>query len=86
MCIKQNALDFGVKYPNAAEVVNESFYIDNCLTESDTPEGAVELRYELQALLSKGGFLLRKWKSSESSVLQQIDPELQDAQNTLSGH
>ena len=60
ICIEQNALNFGMEYPNAAKVVNESFYVDDCLIGSDTPEGAVKLHCELQALFGKGGFLLRK--------------------------
>ena len=84
MCIKQNGLDFGMEYPNAAKVVNESFYVDDCLTGSDTPEGDVKLHCELQALFGKGGFLHRKWNLSEPSILQRINPDLQDAQCTLS--
>ena len=84
MCIKQNALDFGMEHPNAAKVVSESFYVDDCLTGSDSPEGAVELHHELQALFDKGGFLLRKWNASEPSVLQHIDPDLRDARCAIS--
>ena len=84
MCVKQNALDYGMEYPNAAKAVNESFYVDDCLTGSDTLEGAVELHRELQALLGKGGFLLRKWNTSEPSVLQHVKPDLRDSQCTLS--
>ena len=84
MCVKQNALDFGMEYPNAAKVVNESFYVDDCLTGSDSPEGAVKLHRELQALFDQGGFLLRKWNTSEPSVLQHIDPDLQGAQCIIS--
>ena len=46
MCVKQNALDFDMEHPNAAKVVTESFYVDDCLTGSDSPEGAVELHHE----------------------------------------
>ena len=60
MCIKQNALDSSMEHPNAAKGVSESFYVDHCLTGSNSPEGAVKLHYELQALFDKGDFLLRK--------------------------
>ena len=36
MCIKQNALDFSMKYPYAAKVVADSFYVDDCLTGFDS--------------------------------------------------
>ena len=57
MCVKQNTLDFGMEHLNAAKVMNESFYVDDCLTGSDSPEGAVELHHELQAFFGKGGSL-----------------------------
>ena len=84
MCVKQNALDFSMENPNAAKVVKESFYVDDCLTGSVSSEEAIELHHELEALFDKGGFLLRKWKVSEPSVLQQIVPGLRDSQCTIS--
>ena len=83
MSIKQNALDFAMKYPRAVKVVEESFYVDDCLCGADSVQDAVELQLELQELFSEGGFLLRKWNSSESSVLRHIKHELQDVQSTL---
>ena len=83
MCIKQNALDLAAEYPNAAEEVGKSFYVDDCLTGSDSSERAVALQKELQELLGRGGFLLRKWNSSEPAVMASIASELKDAQSTL---
>ncbi len=84
MCLKQNAFEYALEYPKAARVVERSFYVDDCLTGSDSIQGAIELQRELQGLFNKGGFLLRKWNSNEPSVLQHIKPELRDAQCTLS--
>ena len=84
MCIKQNALDFGMEYPNAAKVVTDSFFVDDCLTGSDSVQGAIELQCELQALFGRGGFLLRKWNVSELSVLQHIPTELREERCTFS--
>lgn len=81
MCLKQNALDFAVEYPKAAAVVEKSFYVDDCLTGSDSIQGAMELQRKLQELFKKG---LRKWNSNEHSALQHLDPELRDIQPTLS--
>ena len=33
-------------------------------------------------LFDAGGFLLRKWNSSETAVLENIDPKLRDVQHT----
>ena len=51
---------------------------------SNSAEGAIALQQELQELLGKGGFLLRKWNSSEPSILESLAPELRDIQSTLS--
>ncbi len=76
--------EYALEYPKAARVVERSFYIDDCLTGSDSIQGAIELQRKLQGLFNKGGFLLRKWNSNKPSVLQHIKPELRDAQSTLS--
>ena len=80
MCVKQNAMDFATKYPLAAKAVEESFYVDDCLTGADNVEMAIKLQQELQCLLSHGGFLLRKWNSSNLAVLQNIDPDIRDSE------
>ena len=36
MCVKQSAIDFAHNYPNAMIIVEESFYVDDCLTGADT--------------------------------------------------
>ena len=35
MCIKQNAQDLALEYPQAAKAVEDCFYVDNCLTGAD---------------------------------------------------
>ena len=80
MSVKQNAVDFGTEYPLAAKAVDESFYVDDCLSGSDTIEEAIKLRQQLQDLFSRAGFLLRKWHSSELAVLKHIPPDLKDPQ------
>ena len=77
MAVKQNALDYATEFPNAVKVVDQSFYVDNCLTGADSI--SIKLQAQLHSLLSKGGFLLRKWNSSEAEVLSCIPPDLKDA-------
>ena len=76
--LKQNALDFAVDYPQAAKVVEDSFYVDDGLTGADSIQDAIELQKQLQELFMKGGFLLRKWNSSEPSVLDHIPADLKE--------
>ena len=47
MSLKQNALDFAVDYPQAAKVVEDSFYVDDDLTGADSIQEPIELRKEL---------------------------------------
>lgn len=70
MAVKQNALDYATEYPHAVKVVEDSFYVDDCLTGADSIPDAIALQAELHSLFSKGGFLLRKWNCSESDVLK----------------
>lgn len=79
MSVKQNALD---QYPLAAEAVEKSFYVDNCLTGADTVPAAIELRTQLQKLFLQGGFLLRKWNASEPTILNSLSHDLKDPRST----
>ena len=62
--------------------MEESFYVDDGLTGADNVETAARLQKELQQLFVKGGFLLHKWNSNNSTVLQHVEPELKDVQGT----
>ena len=83
MCVKQNALDLSMEFPLAARAVEDSFYVDDGLTGADSIEEAIDLHSQLQGLFDRGGFLLRKWNSSELEVLQHIDPELREQNSVL---
>ena len=83
MCVKRNATDFAHKYPLAAKIVEDSFYVDDCLTGADSVEEGVEIHRQLQGLFSEAEFLLRKWNSSSPAVLETIPEELRDSQTSL---
>ena len=42
MAVEQNTLDYALKYPLAAKIVNESFYVDGALTGADTVDETIE--------------------------------------------
>ena len=81
MAVKQNALDFAKDYPQAARVVNESIYVDDALTGAASFDEAIELQSQLQELFNRGGFELRKWKSSDPAVLKNVPHSLLDPQS-----
>ena len=78
MVLRQVAEDYAEKYPRAAAVVKNDFYVDDCLTGAATVEGAVSLRSELNDLLGEAMMNLRKWRVSSEEVLQTIPTELRD--------
>ena len=80
MAVRQNAVEHAEELPLAASAVFESFYVDDGLVGADSVEGAVNLQKQLQELFSCGGFLLRKWKSSDPVVLQDLDTSLLDSE------
>ena len=59
-------------FPLAENIVRESFYKDDCLHGAHSVEDAVQLQDQLQNLLAKGGFNLRKWSSNSNEFLQAI--------------
>ena len=81
MAVQQNALDLAIEYPRAAKIVAESFYVDDGLIGADSEQEAIELQKQLQSLFLRGGFLLRKWNSSETNVLKHLPPDLKDSQS-----
>ena len=55
-----------------------AFYVDDCLAGASTPEDALTLQQQLCELLMKGGFDLRKWRSSSKQVMDSIPTELHE--------
>ena len=51
MAVKQNACDLSAQYPLAAQAVERSFYVDDCLTGADTVQDATQLQGQLQKAL-----------------------------------
>ena len=84
MALKQNLIDNALQYPLAANAVERSFYMGDCLTGADTKAEAMLLQKQLQDLFSLSGFLLRKWNSSEGTVLDNILSDLRLSQSVQS--
>ncbi|XP_062716167.1 uncharacterized protein LOC134291852 [Aedes albopictus] len=78
----QLATDEAEELPLAAKAVKEDFYMDDAITGSDNPIVAKELRIQLQELLRRGGFVLRKFASNCESVLEDLPAENRAIQTT----
>ena len=51
MAVKQNAFDFTLLYLLVAKVVNESFYVDDCLADANSVGEVIETQAQLHDLL-----------------------------------
>ena len=80
--LQQTATDFGSSSPTASWHVTQSFYVDDLLGGADTVEQAIDLYHSLREMLGKGGFDLKKWRSSSSEVLRAIPETLQEPMPT----
>ncbi|XP_065090813.1 uncharacterized protein LOC135711775 [Ochlerotatus camptorhynchus] len=68
----QQARDESEDYPEAAEVILNDSYMDDILSGSDSIESPKKLRRDLEELMLKGGFPIRKWCSNSEDVLEGI--------------
>ncbi|XP_055622591.1 uncharacterized protein LOC129766753 [Toxorhynchites rutilus septentrionalis] len=73
--LHQLASDELERFPTAARIVNEHFYVDDALFGADTIEDAIQYRTELTKLLNCGGFPIHKWCANEEAIIQSIPDE-----------
>ena len=76
--LQQTAEDFGKDCPAAQKHINESFYVDDLLGGADSIEGTKTLYRQLADILLKGGFTLRKYRSSSQEVLDIIPADMKE--------
>lgn len=83
-CMQQLAQDEGEVYSRAKEALLRDFYVDDFIGGADSEEEALLLRQELEQLLPKGGFRLRKWVSNATGALAGLAADDLGTQTTLS--
>ncbi|XP_062704134.1 uncharacterized protein LOC134286524 [Aedes albopictus] len=81
--LKQLACDEAENYPIASQVVKNDFYVDDLFTGAATVTETIELREQLDGMLSRGGFTMRKWASNCEAVLEGIPPENRALQHSI---
>ena len=74
--LQQAAEEFGADSPEAVGHLKKSFYVDDLLGGADTVAEAVKLQQELSRILTRGGFTLRKFRSSHEDVVREIPQDL----------
>ncbi|XP_018368508.1 PREDICTED: uncharacterized protein LOC108764668 [Trachymyrmex cornetzi] len=58
--------------PVGASRILSDFYVDDLLTGADSIEELIKIRNQVNLILGKAGFVLRKWASNEQAVLDDI--------------
>ncbi|GFW88584.1 integrase catalytic domain-containing protein [Trichonephila clavipes] len=74
--LRQLTIDEQENYPATSRATLGHFYVDDLLSGSATKKGAIQLVSELQEMMKRGGFSLRKWVSNDPDVLTTIPEEL----------
>ncbi|KAK3711147.1 hypothetical protein QZH41_020718, partial [Actinostola sp. cb2023] len=64
--------DFQEQWPAAAAAVRRDIFVDELYTSCESEAEAANLRQDVTALMSKGGFPMRKWISSSPEVLATV--------------
>jgi len=73
--LKQLLKDEGAAFPLAIPILQNNIYVDDVLFGDDDIPSLRQSREQLCALLSRGGFRLRKWASNSSALLSDIPEE-----------
>ncbi|XP_026730678.1 uncharacterized protein LOC113495880 [Trichoplusia ni] len=72
--LMQLADDEGERFPEAARILREDFYVDDVMSGCDNLKEAVRISQDLKGLLKLGGFELKKWSSNSREFMETIDP------------
>ena len=75
--LKRVGLDNERVYPLAAKTIQNKFYMDDFIKSVKTSEEANEIFNQLQTLLSRHGFELKKWISNNDAVTEAIPEDLE---------
>ena len=59
-------------YPRAIEIIKKHLYVDDLLTEANTIVEVREIRNEIIALLSRGGFTIRQWATNDERIIKDL--------------
>ncbi|GFT02569.1 integrase catalytic domain-containing protein [Trichonephila clavipes] len=67
--LKQLCEDGKHRFPQAAKLAKDHFYVDDLLAGADSLDSGRKIVHELQNLMSADGFKLRKWSCTHPEVL-----------------
>ncbi|XP_043474391.1 uncharacterized protein LOC122506341 [Leptopilina heterotoma] len=82
-CLQELAANEGDDFPDAAQILENDFYVDDMLSGADSIEKAQQLCHDIIRLTSKGGLSLRKWKSNVPEIIEGISSSARSVEPTL---
>ncbi|XP_045541464.1 uncharacterized protein LOC123722956 [Papilio machaon] len=82
-CLQQLAKDEQLKYPIAAKIILEDFYMDDLLSGGETEDEVIEIYEQLNKVMKAGGFNLQKWCTNSEKLLKYIKTDKQRADSSL---
>ncbi|XP_062556795.1 uncharacterized protein LOC134221621 [Armigeres subalbatus] len=85
-CLKQLAQDERAAFPNASQIVEQDFYMDDVLSGADDLQMALEGQDQLIAMLHRGGFHLHKWCANTPVLLERIPEREREMQVKIEEH
>ncbi|XP_029662783.1 uncharacterized protein LOC115235262 [Formica exsecta] len=71
--LKQLVIDEGQHFPLAVPILSDNIYVDDLLFGADDTIRIRQARDQLNSMLKRGGFVLRKWASNSPSLLEDIE-------------
>ena len=80
--LKRVAIANEDEFPIAAKTIQNNFYMDDFIKSVETPEEAIKVFKQLQPLLSKHGFELKKWIINSDVVNKAIPGDLRSVSKT----
>ena len=80
--LKRVAINNDDEFPIAAKTIQNNFYMDDFIKSVETPEEAIKVFKQLQPLLSKHGFELKKWITNSDVVTNAIPEDLRSISKT----
>ncbi|KAH1028858.1 hypothetical protein HUJ05_002181 [Dendroctonus ponderosae] len=84
-CLLEIARDKESKHPLESEIIQNDFYVDDLLTGYNNIDQLIVIRKNLTNIFAEYGFRLRKFQSNSSSVLQDLQDNIGNADYTVSG-
>ncbi|XP_022816835.1 uncharacterized protein LOC111349816 [Spodoptera litura] len=71
--LHQVAIDEGQNYPEAAKIISRDYFMDDMMSGKDNVTDAIKVAKEIDVILQKGGFKLKKWCSNNADFLKAFE-------------